>query len=103
MSTFAEVVRSRAGDERIGLLFGEDRWTWAQIVQESADRASVAGRSADRLRVDSENFAVRQQGPPFFVVDIEFVRAGLHPRERLGIKQRLLSCAAVGLHIRAVR
>ena len=50
MSTFAEVVRSRAGDERIGLLFGEDRWTWAQIVQESADRASVlaALRDGDR-------------------------------------------------------
>jgi len=57
VSTFAEVVRSRAGDERIGLPLGDDRWMWDQIMQESADRASVAGRSADRLRVDSENFA----------------------------------------------
>jgi fatty-acyl-CoA synthase len=50
VSTFAEVVRSRAGDERIGLLFGEDRWTWAQVVQESAGRASVlaALRDGDR-------------------------------------------------------
>jgi fatty-acyl-CoA synthase len=48
--TFADVVRSRAGDKATGLLFGEDRWTWAQVVQESADRASVlaAARENDR-------------------------------------------------------
>ena len=50
MSTFAEVVRARAGDEGIGLLFDEDRWTWAEVVHESADRASVlaALRDGDR-------------------------------------------------------
>ncbi len=47
MITFADVVRSRAGDEATGLLFGEDRWTWAQVVQESADRASVLAAARD--------------------------------------------------------
>jgi fatty-acyl-CoA synthase len=50
VGTFADVVRSRAGDEATGLLFGEDRWTWAQVVQESADRASMlaTARVSDR-------------------------------------------------------
>lgn len=40
MSTFAEVVRSRAGDERVGLRFEERSWTWAQVVAEGARRAA---------------------------------------------------------------
>ena len=41
MSTFAEIVRSRAGDQHTGLRSGDRSWTWAQVVQESADRAAV--------------------------------------------------------------
>ena len=39
--TFAQIVRSRAGDEKVGLLFGDESWTWDQVVQESADRAAL--------------------------------------------------------------
>lgn len=40
ISTFAEVVRSRAGDRAVGLRFEDRSWTWAQVVQEAADRAA---------------------------------------------------------------
>jgi fatty-acyl-CoA synthase len=40
VSTFAEVVRSRACDERVGLRFEERSWTWAQVVAEGARRAA---------------------------------------------------------------
>ncbi|MFT4082540.1 MAG: AMP-binding protein [Nocardioides sp.] len=41
-STWAEIVRLRAGDDGLGLLFEDDSWTWAQIVQAGADRMAVA-------------------------------------------------------------
>ncbi|GAA3113455.1 hypothetical protein GCM10017600_60170 [Streptosporangium carneum] len=44
LGTFAEIVRSRADDEHIGLRFGDESWTWAQVVQESADRAAALRR-----------------------------------------------------------
>jgi fatty-acyl-CoA synthase len=42
VAVFAEVVRSRRGDEHVGLRFEDDSWTWGQVVQESADRAAWA-------------------------------------------------------------
>ncbi|MDN5894799.1 MAG: AMP-binding protein [Nocardioides sp.] len=41
MDTFAEVVRSRAGDDKIGLRFQGNAWTWGEVVSESADRAAA--------------------------------------------------------------
>lgn len=41
MATFAEIVRSRAGDHGTGLRFEDWSWTWAEVVQESADRAAA--------------------------------------------------------------
>ena len=41
MNTFAEVVRARAEDGRVGVVFGGERWTWAQVVQEAARRAQA--------------------------------------------------------------
>ncbi|TDD00827.1 acyl-CoA synthetase [Saccharopolyspora terrae] len=48
MSTFAEVVRSRARDERVGLRFEERSWTWAQVVAEGARRAAWLRRAGVR-------------------------------------------------------
>jgi fatty-acyl-CoA synthase len=48
MSTFAEVVRSRAGDESGGIRFEGESWSWAQVVQESADRAAALTASVPR-------------------------------------------------------
>jgi fatty-acyl-CoA synthase len=39
--TFAEIVRSRADDEKTGLVFEGRSWTWGEIVQEGAERAAA--------------------------------------------------------------
>lgn len=39
--TFTEVVRSRAGDDAIGLRFEDQEWTWDDVVRESAQRAAL--------------------------------------------------------------
>ncbi|KAB2341542.1 AMP-binding protein [Actinomadura rudentiformis] len=38
--TFAEIVLSRAGDRARGLVFEEQEWSWAQVVEESSARAA---------------------------------------------------------------
>lgn len=48
-TTFAEVVRSRAGDDAVGLRFGDEAWTWAEVVQEAADRAAASAAVAARV------------------------------------------------------
>lgn len=40
METYAEIVRTREGDDHVGLRFEGRTWTWAQIIQEAADRAA---------------------------------------------------------------
>jgi fatty-acyl-CoA synthase len=39
MTTIAALVRGRADDHRIGLVFEGRHWTWAEAVQAMADRA----------------------------------------------------------------
>lgn len=41
METFAEIVRSRAEDDKVGLRFEDSSWSWREVVQESADRAAA--------------------------------------------------------------
>jgi fatty-acyl-CoA synthase len=38
--TIAELVRARAGDRRVGLLFEDEEWTWAEVVDVAARRAA---------------------------------------------------------------
>ena len=38
--TFADILRSRTADPKRGLVFGDQEWTWAELVQEAADRAA---------------------------------------------------------------
>ncbi|MDQ1397315.1 MAG: steroid-22-oyl-CoA synthetase [Acidimicrobiaceae bacterium] len=40
--TVAGLLRARAGDGATGLLFEDQRWSWAEVVQASADRAAWA-------------------------------------------------------------
>src|SRR5687768_4658932 len=42
METTADLLRARAGDDRPGLLFEDERYTWAQIVERGEQRASLA-------------------------------------------------------------
>jgi fatty-acyl-CoA synthase len=48
MSTFAEVVRARADDDNLALLFEDERWTYREWVAEVATRASLFAE----MRVD---------------------------------------------------
>ena len=40
-ATFAQIVRSRIGDQAVGLRFEDQQWTWDQVVRESAVRAAA--------------------------------------------------------------
>ncbi len=65
MSTFAEVLRTRARDDHVGLRFGADSWPWGEVVDESAARASLLERlprSRDQIHV-----GVLLQNTPDFV------------------------------------
>jgi fatty-acyl-CoA synthase len=46
----AELVRARADDDNVALLFGEHSWTWQQVVAESAARASWLRETLDPAR-----------------------------------------------------
>jgi fatty-acyl-CoA synthase len=39
-STAAALVRSRAGDDHVGVVFDDESWTWAEFVEQSAARAA---------------------------------------------------------------
>jgi fatty-acyl-CoA synthase len=41
MQTIDELIRRRAGDPRVGLLFSDRRWTHDKVVQAQADRAAI--------------------------------------------------------------
>jgi fatty-acyl-CoA synthase len=42
MATIADLLEARAGDDHPGLLFGDQSWTWAEVVAESRRRAPLA-------------------------------------------------------------
>jgi len=42
VETVAELLLARADDDHPGLLFGDDSWSWREVVAESARRAAVA-------------------------------------------------------------
>ncbi len=49
MNTIADVVRARAGDDRIGLRFEDESWTYAELVDACSQRAAflLAHKPAD--------------------------------------------------------
>jgi fatty-acyl-CoA synthase len=40
--TVAAMLAARAADDRPGLLFGDETWSWAEVVRASAERAALA-------------------------------------------------------------
>ncbi len=42
MTTVADLLAARAEDDRIGVMDGDDRWTWRQAVNEGATRGALA-------------------------------------------------------------
>lgn len=51
MTTYADLILSRKDDEEVGLRFGDESWTWAQVVDEARVRAAAI---ADRVPVPSD-------------------------------------------------
>jgi fatty-acyl-CoA synthase len=49
--TFAEYVEARARDNGTGLLSGEERFTWAQVVAAAKVRARLARTMAPRTHI----------------------------------------------------
>lgn len=48
MQTFAEIVRSRLGDDAVGLRFEDRTWTWDEVVREGAIRATALSTVAPK-------------------------------------------------------
>src|SRR5690606_27402718 len=67
LETFADVVRSRAGDPAPGLLFEGQTWTWSEVVQESADRAAALTATVPRPADRQIHVGVLMENVPDFV------------------------------------
>lgn len=65
MSTFAEIVRARATDEHVGLRFGDQQWTWKEVVQEAADRAASLPAASSTER--SLHLGILLENTPDFI------------------------------------
>lgn len=65
--TLAAIVRLREGDQKVGLRFEDDSWTWAQVLQEAADRAALLQGLADRPAGRQLHVGVLLDNVPDFV------------------------------------
>ncbi|MFL6206687.1 MAG: acyl-CoA synthetase, partial [Acidimicrobiales bacterium] len=61
--TVAGLLAARAEDAAAGLVFGEHRWSWAEVVRESAARASLF----DDLGVAGRHVGVLLENVPEYV------------------------------------
>ncbi|MEO9221077.1 MAG: AMP-binding protein, partial [Mycobacteriaceae bacterium] len=67
MDTFAEVVRSRLGDEQEGLRFEGRSWTWDEVVREASVRAAVLRRWQPGEGRTQRHVGILLQNVPDFV------------------------------------
>ena len=49
-TTVAEQVRARAADDNVGLVYGDQNWTWREVVAEAAARAAWLRATLDPAR-----------------------------------------------------
>jgi len=67
LDTFAEVVRARKGDDKVGLRFEDRQWTWDEVVQESADRAAALVATIDEPSDRGRHIGVLLENVPDYV------------------------------------
>ena len=67
MQTFAEIVRSRIGDDAVGLRFEDRQWTWAEVVEESATRAAALAATVPTPADRQVHVGVLLENVPDFV------------------------------------
>lgn len=65
--TFADVLRARAGDPRTALLFGDESWTWDDVVRESTERAALLSDLATKPEERQVHVGVLMENVPDFV------------------------------------
>jgi fatty-acyl-CoA synthase len=66
-TTFADVLRARAGDDRTALLFEDSSWTWDEAVRESAQRAALLEDLVPRPEGRQVHVGVLLENVPDFV------------------------------------
>src|SRR5699024_7430880 len=68
METYAEIVRLRAEDDKLGLRFEDQQWTWREVVQEAADRAAAVTALVSPAPADRQiHIGVLLENVPDFV------------------------------------
>ncbi|WP_300681852.1 AMP-binding protein [Nocardioides sp.] len=67
MTTFADIVRSRAGDHSIGLRFEDQDWTWDQVVSEGCVRAALLDARVPAPEGRQRHIGVLLENVPDFV------------------------------------
>lgn len=65
--TFAGIVRSRLGDDAVGLRFEDRSWTWDEVVREGAVRAALLGELVPRADGRQVHVGVLLENVPDFV------------------------------------
>src|SRR5438445_11821169 len=50
VTTIADLVIARRDDDRAGLITGDQQWSWQEVVQAAADRASLCQHLVDPAR-----------------------------------------------------
>lgn len=67
METFADVVRSRSGDQHEGLRFEGRSWTWDAVIREACVRAALLQSIAPREGRSQRHVGLLMQNVPDFV------------------------------------
>lgn len=67
METFAEIVRSRSGDQHEGLRFEGRSWTWDEVIREACVRASLLQSLPLREGRTQRHVGILLQNVPDFV------------------------------------
>ncbi|ROO83772.1 fatty-acyl-CoA synthase [Actinocorallia herbida] len=66
-ATFAELLTARSGDDRIGLVFEEETYPWARVVEEARRRASLIADLAPAVPGRAPHLGVLLENVPEYV------------------------------------
>lgn len=67
METYAQIVRLRAEDDKVGLCFDDRSWTWREVVQEAADRSAAVAALVSAPEDRQIHIGVLLENVPDFV------------------------------------
>src|SRR5690625_4798572 len=67
MTTYADLVHRRDGDQKIGLRFEEESWTWAEVISEAAIRAAAVTERIQKPQGRGRHVGVLLDNVPDYV------------------------------------